>query len=161
MTEKQQFTEAFSHPVYEFVKAHNNAPSKSHLKKKLKEALKTSLQKWSDTCPSYISKDAEELAKQYKINLSTMLWPNREVCGKIGSKSKLVWEHTTPLGELFDALITCNSLDDVIKILNDYSGVCWITREEDDKLNKGHKNKRPNGWKKSYEECGIDIIKLE
>ena len=91
MTEKQQFTEAFSKPIYEYVNAYNNAPLKSHLKKKLKEALKTSLQKWSDTCPSYISKEAQRLADQYEIDLSTLLWPSRDICGRIETKSKLVY----------------------------------------------------------------------
>ena len=67
--EKHEFTLAFSTPIHEYVVAYRNAPSKSHLKKKLKEALKTSLQKWSDTFPNYMSWEAKILAEQNNINL--------------------------------------------------------------------------------------------
>ena len=43
--------------------------------------------------------------------------------------------------------------------MQSYSGVCWITREEDDELNrKGYKSVRPGGWFECYTRCGIKVV---
>jgi hypothetical protein len=40
-----------------------------------------------------------------------------------------------------------------------YSGVCWITRDEDDELNRrGYKSKRPGGSLDCYARCGIKVL---
>ena len=45
--------------------------------------------------------------------------------------------------------------------MNNYSGVCWITRQEDDLLNKNKfRNNRNGKWEKCYEKCNIKIINL-
>ena len=56
-------------------------------------------------------------------------------------------------------LLKCKSLDDVVRVMNEYTGVCLITREEDDCLNsKGLTSKRPDGWVIAYNSCGIEVM---
>tara|TARA_B110000008_G_C16975366_1_gene565649 strand:+ start:5547 stop:5774 length:228 start_codon:yes stop_codon:yes gene_type:complete len=68
----------------------------------------------------------------------------------------IVFEHSTPVNELIDTLIRLNTLENIKTALKNYSGVCWITREEDNLLNEyGFKNNRNGNWEKCYELCGI------
>lgn len=160
MDEKQIFTDAFAPAIFEYVIGYNEAHQNSHLKKKLKEAIKTSLHKWSDRYPDIVSKKAYDLAKNYNVDLFQMLWPDRQKCGMTNGKSNLVFEHSTPNEELFKSLIKCTNIEGIKNILNSYSGVCWTTRDEDDILNiKGYKSRREGGWEMCYKDCGIEIIR--
>jgi hypothetical protein len=39
-----------------------------------------------------------------------------------------------------------------------YGALCWVTREEDDKLNQnGFRHTRPNGWYECYKQVGIEV----
>ena len=43
--------------------------------------------------------------------------------------------------------------------MSNHTGVCWITREEDNILNKsGFRSNREEGWEAVYEKCGINVI---
>lgn len=76
-------------------------------------------------------------------------------------KSKVLREHTTPVGELIIKITKSKSYQDVLDFLNEYSGVCVVTREEDDCLSQnGYCKKRPNGWKEAYDKCGIQVLSL-
>jgi hypothetical protein len=137
----------------------------------LEGGLSTTLQKWTDQPAKIVSKKVLEncQANNPTIDPFKLLWDQRDTLGKIEvnikSKkgktrlvSRLVWEHTTPLSEFSDVLIKCKTIEDITKALINYSGVCWISREEDNLLNKkGYKNSRPGGWKKCYKECGIEV----
>ena len=73
-----------------------------------------------------------------------------------------MWEHTTPVNLLLNDLLSAETKDKAINILKNYSGVCLITREEDDILNSsGMRTVRPGGWKKCYETCGIEVIRWD
>jgi hypothetical protein len=161
MNQKKEFTDAFAPSIWEYVSRYNKTQSKSNLKRQLNGAVRTSLQKWSDRYPKIVSLKAYKLAKKHKKDLFKMLWKDRKECGvnKKG-KSNLVWEHTTPINELIKSLCTCKDLQCIKNTLNNYSGVCWITRNEDDALNKNsYGSKRPGGWKKCYGKCGIILRK--
>ena len=63
---------------------------------------------------------------------------------------------------MFEKLTSTISKEEIISNLENYSGVCWITRQEDDILTKsGYRSNRPEGWKKCYEKCGIEVITIE
>ena len=133
------------------------------IKKKLKESAYTILRKWIDMqTPVMFSKKAWDLLKQnYQttpLEFPLLQWKDRFICGKDEKgKSKLVYEHTTPISEFFYDLTTCNNLSEIEEKLDNYSGICWITREEDDRLTKNYRAKRPGGWRKCYNECGIQL----
>ena len=102
-----------------------------------------------------------------KINPFDLKWPDRNKLGEVIEENKrpksfLVWEHTTPLNELFEKLIKTECIEEINSTLENYSGVCWITRQEDDMLTKaGYRSIRPGGWGVCYEKCGIDVIKID
>lgn len=115
--------------------------------------------KFSDRPPTLASKKALELAAAHGQDLFSMRWAHRNRCGKVKGKPALMWEHTTPNSVLCDQLLSCESADDIRDALKNYSGVCWITREEDDLLNKaGYLAKRPGGWKECYSSVGIETV---
>lgn len=115
--------------------------------------------KYSDRPPKMASKKALLLAGSQNKNLFEMRWTHRNRCGKVNNKPALMWEHTTPNSILCDKLLACKTEGDILAELINYSGVCWITREEDDALNKaGYRCKRPGGWENCYEAVGINVI---
>ncbi len=121
--------------------------------------LRKLVAKYSDRPPKMASKKAMILAAEYGQNLFEMRWAHRNRCGKTEGKPALMWEHTTPNSILCDTLLGCENENEVIEALMNYSGVCWITREEDDMLNSsGFRSKRPGGWKNCYDLVGIQVI---
>ena len=61
----------------------------------------------------------------------------------------LTYEHMVPLSVLGSLLVGAqNNPQEVKRILKDYYQVCWLTKEEDGKLNGlGLKSKMPDVWK--------------
>jgi hypothetical protein len=158
MPDKRVFIDAFAPGLQKQIEEHNKATD-PYLKQKLREAINDVLRKFTDQYPAGVSENAKKLAANYGVDLCDKLWTDKNICGKTGNKSNIVWEHTTPIKELIDTLLKCKDLACVKKNLNDYSGVVWITRQEDNCLiSKGYKNKRPGGWKKCYQDCDITII---
>ena len=123
--------------------------------------LRELVAKYSDRPPMMASKKALALAESKNKNLFEMRWAHRNRCGKVNGKPALMWEHTTPNSTLCDKLMDCKTGEEIIKELMYYSGVCWITREEDDALNAaGYLTKRPEGWKNCYKSVGIEVIMI-
>ena len=139
-----------------------NKANDIYSKKKLKEALKDCLKKWSDQPVKMISEEVQKLNIDGNKNPFNLMWKDRNIFGKIGNKSMIVWEHTTPLNEFYQTLVNCKSFEEVELALSNYSGVSWITRDEDNILNKNKfRSTRPGGWKKCYTICGIKIIEKQ
>ena len=123
--------------------------------------LRKLVAKYSDRPPKMASKKALALAMSQNKNLFEMRWAHRNRCGKVNGKPALMWEHTTPNSTLCDKLMDCKTEEEIIKELMNYSGVCWITREEDDALNAaGYLTKRPEGWRNCYKSVGIEVIMI-
>ena len=149
----------FAPLIWSAVECYNKA-TEDYSKKKLKEALKDCLKKWSDQPVKMVSENVFNMAKNCGIDAFKLMWPDRNVFDKIGNKSSIVWEHTTPLNEFYLSLIESKDIDEVKDKLINYSGVCWITREEDNLLNKNKfRSNRPGGWAKCYGDCQIKIVK--
>lgn len=152
-------TRKFSSVIWEFIILYKKE-SDDFIKKNLKGALKTTSQKMTDQPVNYVSKGVLDLCNAREIDPFSLLWPQRNILGTDEKgRSLLLWEHTTPLAELFNTLVECSSYSAVLDVLESYSGVCWITRQEDDRLNSsGFRSKRPEGWRTAYAKCGIEII---
>jgi hypothetical protein len=133
--------------------------------RKIRESLNACILKWSDGPAPMISKKASEFFETRfpKIDPRKITWHQKYLLGKDdGKRGNIVWEHTTPVNLLLNDLLKAESEIDAIEILNNYSGVCLITRDEDDLLNfKKMRVVRPWGWKKCYEDCGIEVIKWD
>lgn len=154
-----EHTGTFVPIIFLFVKQIDKAKD-NFIKKKLKEALKDTLKKTTDQPVHMVSEAVWKACQGKQLNPFKLMWPDRHILGKdVNGKSLLLWEHTTPIGELYEMLIKCKSEVEIADVLENYSGVCWIMRFEDNLLNeKGFRSKRPNGWQKAYESCGIKII---
>lgn len=154
-----EHTIAFKPIVWLFVQQHNSAKD-PFIKRKLKEALKDTLKKMTDQKVTMVSEAVMEACKPLGIDPFELLWTKRNILGKDQSgKSLLLWEHTTPLEEYYKSLVACNTQEEVYNVIENYSGVCWLMRHEDNALNAGgFRSKRPGGWKKVYKSCGIKII---
>ncbi len=129
-------------------------------KNRIIAALMAALRNITDRPVDMVSEAVMINCQQKGIDPFDLLWNKRNVLGRDKSgKSLLAWEHTTPLSELRDSLVECKSEQEVRKVLENYSGVCWIMRDENNILNeRGFRSKRPNGWEAAYEACGIKVI---
>ena len=136
-----------------------------HTRSQLKECVMEIIRKWTNRPVSFVSTAVISIAEAHKssVNVFNLMWPQRRIFNQSsGSKSLMVFEHTTPISETVLTLLECISIDDAIKMMKDYSGVCWITREEDDLLNAhGYRSRRPGGWQRCYAECDIKVLTAE
>jgi len=157
----QEYDELFFPIIFVYVQQYHVAQTK-HAKAELKGGLKDTLKKWTNTRVSMVSEGVMKLAKERGVDPFVLTWPHRKLFNAdLKGKSEILWEHTTPLEEAFSELIQCNTKEQVWAFMKNYSGVCWVTREEDNRLNaSGYKSKRPDGWQKCYGFCGIKIIPL-
>jgi len=145
--------------IYAFVNAYHNETDPS-IKKLLRNAFTASLRNMTDWPVAMVSEAVMINCQQKGIDPFDLLWNKRNILGKDESgNSLLFWEHTTPLSELRNSLFECKSEQEVRKVLENYSGVCWIMRDENNMLNeRGFRSKRPDGWEAAYEACGIKVI---
>jgi hypothetical protein len=116
--------------------------------KKISNALNHVIRQYDKV--QYISKELwKSTPYENKIELFKMKWEDRK---KINGH----FEHTTPVKIIKENLIKINNLKEAESYLKKYAIICWITDEENKKLNsQGYKSTRPNGWKKAYKMCKI------
>ena len=67
----------------------------------------------------------------------------------------IILEHCNPLSIVVDNILY--NQDRIKNILEKELITAWITKDENNKLNKDYKSTRPDGWKKCYKEVGIEI----
>lgn len=107
------------------------------------------------------SEKAYDLAKKTGLDIQTI--SRKGGTNRVGgekNKPALIPEHTTPIKVVIDRMIE-EPLENIRQILENYSPICWVTREEDDSLRKlGFSQVRPNGWQNCYEQAGIKIKNL-
>jgi hypothetical protein len=91
-----------------------------------------------------------------KIEISLGLkWNKRKEIGGM-------FEHSHPIFEIRSYLLDNNlTLEQALDFLWNEYAVSWITYEEDAELRRlGYSKSRTIGWKKCYEEAGIEIVEL-
>jgi len=136
------------------IRTSKNKKTKSSIKKGLRRTLQYSTESGRYT----YSMGAKQLCDSEGINIHKL---NRSgsntklLSKKIKNKPIILLEHPYPLGKFINDLL--KTPDDLLLVnLINYPPLVWITREEDNELNsKGYTTKRPGGWKKCYDECGI------
>ena len=110
----------------------------------------------------YASKAAINECKKIRpdINIFDLKPKNAHALGQDEKgKSRLFCEHIIPVNQLIKSLLQCNNKEDVEEIIRQYPGICWVLREENNRLDKNkYRNHRPNGGLVEYRECGIEII---
>lgn len=106
---------------------------------------------------SLCSKKAYKKLLSSISNISSIF--NKTIESKYRKQLSLVQEHITPISTIRECLQNGNK--SVTEIVDEVK-VCWITKEEDNKLNQfGFNNNRPNGWQDAYNKCGIEVIKIK
>ncbi len=95
----------------------------------------------------------KEAVKQIRVeNPFGLGWTFRE-------KVNAYYEHCNPIKEIKEGLLKCNSLEEAEEYLFKNIIVCWMTEEENNKLNKaGYRSKRPNGFIECYNSLNIEIL---
>jgi len=140
-----------------------NTTSDQFTKTQIKWSLQHVLNHWSDKPYTKISQNiAEHFISNYpKVNPFRIRWSTCKKYGVVGTNNQrfIVFEHTTPISELMNQLFKTNEYNEVLKLLQDYSGICLITRDEDNMLySKGYGSDRVNGWFSAYSDCGIVVM---
>ena len=157
----QEWNEQFLPIMWVFVKSYQ-ASKNDFLKKKIKEALKRTIYKWTDLPPKYVSTEIIRLFEENGIKEDpfSLIYPDRTILGRdIDGKTIMLWEHTTTNHETYQSFVKCQSQSELEEVMLSHTGVCWITREEDNRLNKGgFRSSREAGWKETYAKCNIQVI---
>jgi hypothetical protein len=128
---------------------------------RMKKAFQYAIREWTKKSHKIISKKvAEHFIKNFPdVNPFSIVWGQRKKYGVVNGKSFLLFEHTTPVSVFLTSLSKVKTLEDVKNSMKEYSGICVITRDEDDCLNRsGFTSKRPDGWVQSYNACGIEVM---
>ena len=108
----------------------------------------------------YISEAALDYCEKNNIPLKALKpkMPTKIVGGE-PNKPALMAEHIDPIMEFIDKIMEMEDYQQVHQALYDFAPICYITREEDNKLNAaGYRTKRPQGGYKVYEELGISYV---
>ena len=157
----QEWNEQFLPIMWVFVKSYQ-ASKNDFLKKKIKEALKRTIYKWTDLPPKYVSTEIIRLFEENGIEEDpfSLIYPDRTILGRdIDGKTIMLWEHTTTNHETYQSFVKCQSQSELEEVMLSHTGVCWITREEDNRLNKGgFRSSREAGRKETYAKCNIQVI---
>ena len=157
----QEWNEQFLPIMWAFVQSYQ-ASKNDFLKKKIKEALKRTIYKWTDLPPKYVSTEIIRLFEENGIEEDpfNLIYTDRKMSGRDeDGKTIMLWEHTTTNHETYQTFVKCQSQEELKEAMSNHTGVCWITREEDNILNKsGFRSNREEGWEAVYEKCGINVI---
>jgi len=152
-----QYEDDWTYLIYSNLKLLKACKLNNSHQRNSKRALNRVLRAWSDYPANYVSENCLKLFNSNKIDFTKIDRRHTLILGRNKEgKSKIIFEHSTPINELITTLMMLNNIESVNSALKNYSGACWITREEDNRLNKkGFKNKRYGNWVKCYEECKI------
>lgn len=125
-------------------------------KAKMRKSLILTIRMWTEKPSNLISKKViDHFIENYpNLNPFKVSFRPRNKYG-----INVIFEHTTPVNIFVTQLFEANSLDEIKLAMSEYSGLSIITTEEDRCLHsKGYSKIRPQGWRQSYSECGIDIM---
>jgi hypothetical protein len=152
--------EPYANIFYVFITEYNK--SKGFEKSNLKRAFQYAIREYTNKPHKLISKKVADIFISKFPNSSpfNVRYSNRKKFGILdNNQGVLLFEHTTPVAFFLASLANSKTLEEVKQAMKDYSGVCLLTREEDDCLNtKGYRQKRPQGWKMAYESCNIQVM---
>jgi len=125
-----------------------------------KQKIKAMLNQCLRICDNYLyinlaSKKAIEEAQKLNINLSKMHWQNQSKFDP--TRKVFIFEHKTPIKMIIDRILLNDS--DINNILESIE-IAWITKEENDILDKkGYKSNRPDP-NLAYKEAGIILLPI-
>lgn len=132
------------------------------LKKRLKEGLKRLIYRWTDRPSQWVSRQIIARFQEQGIDRDPfqLTYADRKLLGRDEKgRTHMLWEHTTTNHQTYLQMMACRTQEELLLCMRNHSGVCWITREEDQKLNRmGYRSQREAGWESAYRECGIEVV---
>lgn len=145
----EQYTENFIETLIPTIKAIKDSKGKD--RQDFRNMARLNFQIYTRRLPRMVSVRAQEYNEQNRnFDLQVLNYKN-------DNRGELMLEHTTPLMSFIDYLTTLPTKDIKDAVLN-YTGCCWVLKEEDERLTKlGFRNQRQD-WKKAYEEAGIVLV---
>jgi len=145
----KEYTENFIETLIPVIQAIKDSEGKD--RQDFRNMGRLMFQIYTRRLPRMVSVKAKEYNEQNrKFDLQKLNY-------KHPNKEELMLEHTTPLMFFIDYLTTLPTEDIQEEVLN-YSGCCWVLKEEDEQLTKlGFRSQRKD-WRKAYEEAGIVLV---
>ena len=123
---------------------------------KMYKGFERSIRHWSEKPPELISKRVIDYFIDNHPNKNPFK-SNFRPRDKYGIP--VIFEHTTPVKVFITKLFETQTIEDVRRAMDEFSGLSIITVEEDKCLfSKGFSRSRPQGWRQSYRECDIEIM---
>ena len=127
-----EFEKDWTDLIYSNLKLLKACNKKNPHYRNAKRAFIRLLRAWTDYPANYVSENCLKIFRKAKIDVAKLDRRHTLILGRNKeNKSKIVFEHSTPINDLIAVLINTNTLEDLNIVLKNYSGVCWITREED------------------------------
>jgi hypothetical protein len=161
---KRDISIAFIEVIITYINQIQNSTDKK-VTRPLMGGLDMALRILTGSHVTFISERILRRIKDDKLDLNPfeLIWEQRHSMGQILVKNRkhsfAVWEHALPIREFRESLITATNKEEIIHIINEYPGVAWISREENNELNAlGYQRKRPDGFLQCYEEAGITLL---
>jgi hypothetical protein len=165
------FAETMWCKVKRMQKLKSEGKESSNVYKKVREALSDDLKKFTDqSYTPYASVNAYSMFKELEMgHIFEHTWHSMgsgKILKALGQKGRDVFhfEHLQPHSEYIDKfLINCTDSHDVYRSLQDYPGVCWITKEEDRLISSlGHRSNRleEGGWREVYKKANIQTVSI-
>lgn len=159
----KHIAEAFIDVIFAYTNAIQKLPEDKS--RPLKGGLDMALRILTGSHVTFISESILRRVQEHKLDLNPfdLIWEQRHSMGPIiinnRKHSYAVWEHTTPIREFRESLISLKNKDEIAQTINKYPGVAWISREENNKLNSlGFQKKRPGGFLTCYEKASINLL---
>ena len=145
--------------IYRLNQNENTQKQNKNTHKITKRILNWIIREYKGKIKLYASSAAIEWAKSQGINdsLSNYNWKDqvkKKEKGGLGDKKRenLHLEHIIPIFQIIKNLFETKTSNDIQNILNEIS-VAWIKRDQQQKLDKGHKKERGENLKTCLECC--------
>lgn len=151
--------EPYANIFFTFINEYNR--STGYQKANLRQAFQYAIREYTMKPHKLISKKiADHFIEHFpNVNPFQVRWNSRKKYGVVNGKSFILFEHTTPVKTFLLELAKCSTLDEVKQAMRDYSGICLVTRDEDDCLRqKGFNVDRADGWRVAYRACDIEVM---
>ncbi|MCD4827464.1 MAG: hypothetical protein K8Q99_06795 [Acholeplasmataceae bacterium] len=135
---------------------------KNKSNKAMKAILSLTVRRLEHVSEKCVSVAAQQKAKDLGIMKELTEFSYDQQVTKTGmndsGRKKFHFEHYYPVKQLINELLEIKNLndEDIYQVVKK-SRICWITKDENKKLDRKYKSIRPNP-KKAYEEAGIILV---
>jgi len=147
---------------YSLIEIIQNSKNDKSLLEFAKVSLKNNLRSLEFLVKPNVSVEADSLGKQRGLkDLVEYSWKDQPSKMKDKGRTLFHWEHVLPVSVIYNTMVNeYPNKENILKCMKNYS-ICWITKEEDQKLTSNgfrHDRNYEDPWS-AYREVGIQILK--